>query len=87
MMNIGPSLKRVREHKNWRQGKVAEKAGISQTHLSKIERGEIDTPHLSTITDVLEALGVNSERLIKRVLKEIQPDEFMDLCREDSQFQ
>jgi len=86
-VNIGECIKRLREYRGWNQGKTAEKADISQTHLSKIERGEIATPHLQTIRAILETLGVNTERLIKRVLKDIDPDEFLDLCKEDSQFE
>lgn len=86
-MAIGECLKKLREYREWNQGTTADKAGISQTHLSKIERGEIDTPHLDTIRSLLETLGVNSERLIKRVLKDLDPDEFLEICREDSQFE
>lgn len=86
-MGIGKCLKELRDYRGWNQGTTADKAGISQTHLSKIERGEIDTPHLDTIRSLLETLGVNSERLIKRVLKDLEPDEFLEICREDSQFE
>lgn len=85
-MTIGECLKRLREYRGWNQGKTAERADISQTHLSKIERGEIETPHLKTIRAIMETLGVNSERLIKRVLKDLNPENFIDLCKEDSQF-
>lgn len=85
-MNIGAGIKKLREYRDWQQNKLAEKAGISQTHLSKIERSEIDTPHLSTLTDLYDALGVNPDRLIKRVLDDVEPNEFLELCKEDSQF-
>lgn len=86
-MAIGKSLKKLREYRGWNQGDTAEKAGISQTHLSKIEREEIDTPHLDTIQAILETLGVNFERFVKRVLRDVGPSEFLDICKEDSQFE
>ncbi len=85
-MGIGQCLKNLREYRGWNQGETARKANISQTHLSKIERGEITTPHLSTIEDLLETLGVNTDRLFKRILNDVDPDEFLELCKEDSQF-
>jgi transcriptional regulator with XRE-family HTH domain len=87
IVSIGQCIKNLREYRGWNQGKTAEKANISQTHLSKIERGEIATPHLSTIQELLETLGVNTERLFKRVLNDVDPDQFVDLCKEDSQFE
>lgn len=85
-MGIGENLKLLREHRGWNQGTTAEKAGISQTHLSQIERGKIETPHLSTIREILEALGVNSERLIKLALKDLKSETFLEFCEKDSQF-
>ncbi len=85
-MMIGPKLKAIRELRGWNQGETAEKAGISQTHLSQIERGKIAKPHLSTIDNILTALGVNVEGLMKAVLSEVDQDTFVRSCKDNSQF-
>lgn len=78
-MSIGAKLKALREHRDWSQQKLADRSGVSQTHLSQIERGKIARPHLSTITALLGALNVSSGKVLKHAFEAWDEDEFMDL--------
>lgn len=57
-MDIGNRIKNLREKAGYSQNALAEKAGVSQTHLRHVERGEADITvgHLRIICD---ALGVS----------------------------
>lgn len=48
------------------QAELAEKVGISEKHLGKIERGTAN-PKLSTVVNLIEALGVNFDILNKSI--------------------
>ena len=39
-MTLGSTLQRLRKERGWTQGKLAAYSGMSQSHLSKIERSE-----------------------------------------------
>ena len=52
-----------REQAALTQAELAAKAGITQTHLSRIERGEIQ-PRPATIRRLAEALGVRPADLM-----------------------
>ena len=51
-------IKTIRKNKNISQKTLAEKIGISQQHLSKIETGQI-IPSLSTYIKILQILGAH----------------------------
>lgn len=53
-------LKARREILNMRQAELAEKAGVSQSMIARIESGSVD-PRLSTMRKIVEALN-NAER-------------------------
>lgn len=53
---ILPILKERRLALGLTQAEVAKRAGLSQTHYSKIEHGKID-PRLNTLQDVARALS------------------------------
>lgn len=54
-MDIGSRIKILREKSGYTQNGLAEKAGISQTHLRHVERGEADITvgHLRFVCDAL----------------------------------
>ncbi|MCD8372693.1 MAG: helix-turn-helix transcriptional regulator [Clostridia bacterium] len=54
-MNVGQRIREFRESLNFSQNKLAEWAGVSQTHLRRVERGEADITvgHLQLICDAL----------------------------------
>ncbi len=57
-MNIGERIKQLRNGAGFSQNKLAEWAGISQTHLRRVELGQADITvgHLRLICD---ALGIS----------------------------
>ncbi len=57
---IGRVVRALRRRKGWRQLDLAEAAGCSQTLISLIERGQIDTLSLRALRQVLGALEVRS---------------------------
>ena len=52
-MLVGERIRTLREHIGYSQNKLAEWAGISQTHLRRVELGEADITvgHLQLICD------------------------------------
>lgn len=55
-VRIGARIRIVRHRLGWRQSDVAEKAGVSQDTVSRIERGRLDALQLRTIRSVLRVL-------------------------------
>ena len=55
-MNIGNRIKTLREKSGYTQNFLAEKAGVSQTHLRRVELGQADITigHLQLVCDALE---------------------------------
>ena len=55
-MNIGDRIKNLREKAGFTQNSLAEKAGVSQTHLRRVELGQADITvgHLQLVCDALE---------------------------------
>ncbi len=54
-MDISTRLKSLRERCGYTQNGLAERAGVSQTHLRRIERGEADITvgHLQLLCDAM----------------------------------
>jgi transcriptional regulator with XRE-family HTH domain len=59
MDNVGENVKRFRRYNAMTQTELAEKAGLTVTALSRIERGEA-SPRASTLRKLAEALGVHT---------------------------
>jgi transcriptional regulator with XRE-family HTH domain len=59
-VKIGRRLRAERTKQFLTQAQLAEKAGISQKQLSKIENDEVE-PRFSTILRLADALGVDPE--------------------------
>ncbi len=55
-MNVGNRIRELREKSEYSQNGLAEKAGISQTHLRRVELGQADITvgHLQLLCDALE---------------------------------
>lgn len=62
--HVGERIREVRKAKGISQVDLAQKAGTSQVHLSRIETGENDDPHVSMIRKIAKALGVEPGDLI-----------------------
>lgn len=56
-MNVGETIRKLREKNGYSQMRLAELAGVSQTHLRRVELGaaDITVGHLQLVCD---ALGV-----------------------------
>jgi transcriptional regulator with XRE-family HTH domain len=65
---LGAAIRSVRIDKDAKQQAVAETAGITVAHLSKIERG-LTNPTWATVTAIAEALGVTISDLAGHVEK------------------
>lgn len=55
-MDISKRLIRLREQCGYTQNGLAERAGVSQTHLRRVERGEADITvgHLQLLCDAMD---------------------------------
>ena len=55
-MKIGDRIKTLREKSGYTQNALADKAGVSQTHLRRVELGQADITvgHLQLVCDALE---------------------------------
>lgn len=58
--SFGQKLKQIRKSKNLTQSKLAELAGVSDKHISKIEVG-VYFPTYKTLTKILKALDLSIE--------------------------
>lgn len=61
---IGKRIKMYREQKDLTQEQVAEKAGISSKHLSRLEKGH-HNPHFDMIIAIANALNVPTDAFAK----------------------
>ncbi|HXR61650.1 MAG TPA: helix-turn-helix transcriptional regulator [Solirubrobacterales bacterium] len=62
---LGAAIRALRLDQDAKQQAVAEAAGITVAHLSKIERG-LTNPTWGTVTAIAEALGVSVVEVAKR---------------------
>lgn len=62
-MNIGNAIKLCRTQKGYTQSQLSEKANISASYLSLLEKGKRD-PNLSTLQDISTALDVPTSILM-----------------------
>lgn len=53
---VGPRIRQLREKKGWSLTELAERAGISRSYLSQVERGESE-PTQGKIVRLADALG------------------------------
>lgn len=65
-MTLGERLVSLRDAKDWTQYKLADLAGMGQTQLAKIEKGETANPGLDVLVRLAEALGVSIDTLAGR---------------------
>jgi len=58
------NMKRLRKAKGLSQGDIHRATGIDRAYISNLEAGK-QNPTLETIAKIAEALGVNSDQLLK----------------------
>jgi transcriptional regulator with XRE-family HTH domain len=62
---ISKKIKKLREKNKLTQEKLAIKAGVPYTTLTKIESGVIRKPAVQTIAKIARALGITIDNLIQ----------------------
>lgn len=62
---IGNKIKKLRYRYNLTQEKLASKAGVPYTTLTKIESGVIKKPVVQTMAKIAKALRVTLDNLLK----------------------
>jgi transcriptional regulator with XRE-family HTH domain len=67
---LGAAIRALRDERELKQANVAEDAGITVAHLSKIEGGKVN-PTWTTVVSIGEALGVSISELAKAAEKAV----------------
>lgn len=62
---IGDNIKKIRKKKGLTQDKLARKADITYTTLTKLEENVVKKPSVQTVAKIAKALDINIEELIK----------------------
>ncbi len=72
---LAAQIYQTRQARGWTQGQLAEKSGIAQARISKIEAGEFDSLTMSTLRKFAKAFDVT-------VRMELQPFSYgiVDVC-------
>lgn len=63
LKSIGKNIRAEREIKNLTQEALAEKADISEKHLSAVENGRLDNISVGYLVDIGNALGIDFREL------------------------
>lgn len=58
------TLKEARDKKRWTQVQLAQKSGVDQSQISRLERGEVTEPLNSTVEALERALGIKRGSLV-----------------------
>jgi transcriptional regulator with XRE-family HTH domain len=65
MGEIGRRIRIARKDAGLSQEALARRAGMSLNGMASIERGEISDPHISTLSNIAEGLGVSVSTLLE----------------------
>ncbi len=79
--SLGLRISQLRQEKGWTQKELAQKVGISQNHVSRIEKDKMQPRH-STLKAVAEALGIDVEDL-ENLARVAEPNVSESLAKED----
>ena len=58
---IGPLIRRLREQAGWTQAMLAERSGMAQVVISRLENGQADHAQIRSLRRIAEAFGCNLE--------------------------
>ena len=64
VLEIARRIKELRVQKGMFQSDVAKKAGIAVNHYARLERGEVPDPKISTIRNIIKALGGDYNKIL-----------------------
>lgn len=89
--HFGEKLRQVREHKGYTLKVVAQKAGVSESLVSQIERNHV-SPAIDTLLSLADVLDINLEFLFEEYRKErpvhvTRADERAKVVEEDTIFE
>lgn len=59
-------VREQREQKGWSQAELARRAGVAQSMISRLERGQLQSVHLPTLEKLARVLGCDPGYLIVR---------------------
>ena len=60
-LRLGAICRALRRRLGWRQSDLAERAGVHQTTISRLERGELSTLSVTTVRRIFATLGARFE--------------------------
>lgn len=60
---LGVLIQKYQDARNWTDGELAQRAGISRSGLGKIKNGETEDPRATNLARIGEALGIPHEEL------------------------
>lgn len=80
MTTIGERIKRYRKERGFTQKELAEKTNLSRSHIASIERNQY-TPSIATLTEIANALSINSSILISS--EETKEKPIIELSKKD----
>ena len=66
MVRVGPKVRHFRVKNSMTQKDLAEKAGVKQSYITKIE-ADATIPSLNVLHDIARALGVKTKSLIDEI--------------------
>ena len=72
--NFGATFRRIRKSKNLHQEEVAERAGLSISYISDVERG-VANPKLDTIEALAKGVDVGAQELFNFTARMLTPDD------------
>ncbi len=61
---LGERVRRARMAHGWKQKELAERTGVPQGNISRIERGQIQDMHLSRFITLMRTLNVSADYLL-----------------------
>ena len=70
-MSLGERIRKAREQLGWSGNALAERSGIAQPSLNRIERDISEAPNVFVVAKIAKALGVTVDDLLGEI--EIEP--------------
>lgn len=72
--DLGDTIRKLRLSKGMEQFELAERTGMTQGHLSKIENGKA-SPSLKTLKKIIEVLDIDEELFLSKKFRPISLDD------------
>lgn len=66
MENLGTRIKKIRESKHMSINELANKSGLSDSYLGRLENGQRRDPSISTVIKMADALNISVEEIIRK---------------------